>query len=128
MDSVHIQDLAAQIAYNVAIYSGHISSNNLPESSHDVYPQAPISEFPDSVLAARQIALEAAHELHELLRGPEGIIMDAAQRVSGGYTMLASALLTDDCSRVQGSWYFISSRRTRSGSTLPGANRRRSSR
>ncbi|PVH96578.1 S-adenosyl-L-methionine-dependent methyltransferase [Periconia macrospinosa] len=78
--SLEIEQLANAIASNVAIYKQHLSSHGIPAPSHsELPPEGPIT-LPPNVENARQAALEASHELHDLLSGSVGHIMNAAQR------------------------------------------------
>jgi hypothetical protein len=82
MASSEIQELATSIAYNTAIYNHYLSSNNLPAPSHHALPSEKPTILPPDIENARQNAAEASHELHDLLSGSIGHIMNAAQRVS----------------------------------------------
>ena len=76
-----IQDLADQVAYNTSVYSQYLSTNNLPAPSHHLPPLGKPIVLPLEVEDSRQLALEAAHELHDLLSGSVGHVMNAAARV-----------------------------------------------
>jgi hypothetical protein len=81
MASSEIQNLATSIAYNTAIYNHYLSANNLPSPSHYVLPSEKPITLPPDIENARQNATEASHELHDLLSGSIGHVMNAAQRV-----------------------------------------------
>ncbi|KAL5115578.1 hypothetical protein ACEQ8H_006554 [Pleosporales sp. CAS-2024a] len=80
MASSEIQNLANSIAYNTAIYNHYLISNHLPTPSHHTLPSERPSILPPDVEHARQTAAEASHELHDLLSGSIGHVMNAAQR------------------------------------------------
>lgn len=82
MATTEIQDLAQIIAYNTAIYNHYLQANSLPTPSHYVQPPERPVRLPDEIEAARSAALEASHELHELLSGSVGHILNAAARVN----------------------------------------------
>jgi hypothetical protein len=82
MASTEIQELAISISYNTAIYNHYLSSNNLPAPSHHTLPSEEPIILPPDIENARQNAAEASHELHDLLSGSIGHVMNAAQRVS----------------------------------------------
>ena len=79
--AAEIQNLAHQIAYNTAIYTHYLSSRDIPAPSHHQLPPDHPVILPGDVENARQVALEAAHELHDLLSGSIGHVMNAAARV-----------------------------------------------
>jgi hypothetical protein len=81
MATTEIQELATSIAYNTAIYNHYLSSNHLPAPSHHTLPSENPTILPPDIENARQNAAEASHELHDLLSGSIGHVMNAAQRV-----------------------------------------------
>lgn len=80
MSSSQIQTLATSIAYNTTIYNHYLISNNLPTPSHHTKPSDAPTTLPREIENARQNAAEASHELHDLLSGSTGHVMNAAQR------------------------------------------------
>jgi hypothetical protein len=80
MSSSEIQTLATSIAYNTAIYNHYLTSNNLSTPSHHTKPSDAPTILPPEIENARQNAAEASHELHDLLSGSIGHVMNAAQR------------------------------------------------
>ncbi|OCL08124.1 S-adenosyl-L-methionine-dependent methyltransferase [Glonium stellatum] len=73
-------DLASLIASNTAKYNDYLLKNDLPPPSLDLLPPEAPLRLPDDISTARELAIEASHELHELLCGPIGLIMNAAPR------------------------------------------------
>jgi hypothetical protein len=80
MTSSEIQELATSIAYNTAIYNHYLASKDLPAPSHHTLPSEKPQILPPDIEIARQTAAEASHELHDLLSGSIGHVMNAAQR------------------------------------------------
>ncbi|KAH3999594.1 hypothetical protein HBH98_085830 [Parastagonospora nodorum] len=87
MSSSDIQTLATWIAYNTAVYNHYLTSNNLSTPSHHTKPSDAPTILPPEIENARQNAAEASHELHDLLSGSVGHVMNAAQRSTRTMTL-----------------------------------------
>jgi len=74
-----ITALLKQIQENTDVFARFFTSQNLPEPSFDHGDHlTPGEELPLDVAAAREAAIEAAHELHDLLLGPTGLILECS--------------------------------------------------
>ncbi|KAF2846613.1 S-adenosyl-L-methionine-dependent methyltransferase [Plenodomus tracheiphilus IPT5] len=75
----NITALVKQIQENAEAYAQFFSNQNLPEPSFDHGDHlTPGEELPLDVAAAREAAIEGAHELHDLLLGPLGLIVECS--------------------------------------------------
>lgn len=88
MTSSSILELSNSVAVNTAKYHDYLTENGLSLPSHD--PEAPPVPLtlPPEVTAARDAAIQASYDLHELLIGPHGILLDAL------YQVLYKAIIT----------------------------------
>lgn len=78
----NITSLVKQIQENADVFAKFFSNQNLPEPSFDHGDHlTPGEELPLEVAAAREGAIEAAHELHDLLLGPLGLIVECSGQV-----------------------------------------------
>jgi len=103
MTTPTIIDLASRIAKNTAIYDEYLSSQGLPTPSHHILPPKDTTQLPPNVQLAREEAIEAAHDLHELLLGPAGMLMSAAPSVRGAPFYIPYLTIN----RAPEKWHFI---------------------
>ncbi len=81
MASTSILDLSKSVATNTAIYYNFLVAHGHPLASHNpaVLP-VPLSLPPD-IEAARDAAIQASFDLHELLIGLYGIVLNGLSQV-----------------------------------------------
>ena len=85
MSSNGIAELASCVASNTAKYHDFLVAKGLPLPSHEPMPSLPDGQppsLPEDIEAARDSAIRACHELHRLLLGPVGLILNAADEVN----------------------------------------------
>ncbi|KAF2470381.1 S-adenosyl-L-methionine-dependent methyltransferase [Lindgomyces ingoldianus] len=71
--------LVRQIEKNTGAFIEHFTAKGLPEPSFDNGDNLALGEeLPADIAAAREAAIEAAHELHDLLLGPLGLIVECS--------------------------------------------------
>ena len=78
-----ILELTKVIESNTVFYHDYLVSKGIPLPTHqplDLRVEQPYS-LPDDVAKALNAAIEATDELHDLLSGPTGLIMNAAPQV-----------------------------------------------
>lgn len=74
-----ITALVRQVQENAEAYARFFRGQNLPEPSFDHGDHLmPGEELPLHVAAAREAAIEGAHELHNLLLGPLGLLVECS--------------------------------------------------
>jgi hypothetical protein len=83
MASSNIAELANSVASNTAKYSNYLAEHGLPLPSHDPTVNPAPTELPHEIAAARDAAIHASYELHELLIGPDGILLNGFYQVRG---------------------------------------------
>lgn len=76
-----IVELAKTIASNTAKYEDYLVSKGLPTPTHVPSEHEVVLNVPPEIAGLRQQAIEASHELHELLIGPMGVPFTAYARV-----------------------------------------------
>jgi hypothetical protein len=80
---VTVSDLVAQIEKNTKVFLDHFSAQKLPEPTFENGDGLNLmQQFPEKVTSAREAAMEAAGELHLLLMGPLGLLLESAGDVS----------------------------------------------
>lgn len=78
-----ITALVKQIEKNAGAFAAHFRAQNLPEPSFENGDNLKLGEaLPAEVAAMREAAIEAAGELHDLLLGPLGLIVECSGQVS----------------------------------------------
>ena len=74
--------LLRQTEKHVSTLLAHLEAKGLPEPSFEHGDHIPLGEaLPADVAAAREGAIEATHELHDLLLGPTGLIVECSGQV-----------------------------------------------
>lgn len=85
MTSPSIIDLANAVSTNTAKYHAYLVAQGLPLPSHEPSPnilnQSPV-ELPAEIGAARDAAINATYELHELLIGPYALLSNSIFQVT----------------------------------------------
>jgi hypothetical protein len=77
-----IVELANIVASRTTEYNDYLVANNLPIPTHSPSENEIPVEVPPEIDNLRQEAIEASHDLHELLIGPFGVSVTAYARVS----------------------------------------------
>jgi len=76
-----VVELADIIAANTSKYNDYLVSHGLPTPTHAPSEKELPVNVPPEISNLRQQAIEASHELHELLIGPMGVPFTAYARV-----------------------------------------------
>jgi hypothetical protein len=77
-----ISELADLIASSTSKYNDYLVANGIALPTHAPSEKEIPPNVPDEIASFRQQAIEASHELHELLIGPMGVPFTAYARVS----------------------------------------------
>ena len=90
-----IIELASSLSKNTETYHDYLTENNLPLPTHDIdllHQQPGSQPLPQEIAAALETAIEASHDLHQLLLGPVGCVMGAAAEVIRAFSPLQRKL------------------------------------
>lgn len=81
MESPRILDLSNAVAVNTVKYHEYLVANGHALPSHN--PAVPLvaQDLPTDIIAARDKAIQASYDLHELLIGPFNLVINTLYQV-----------------------------------------------